>query len=48
MAGHYDSFLFQRIHSRYIEIYHELDELEGIEVRSVLVDEADGLLDLIQ
>ena len=48
MAGHYDFFLFQRIRSRYIEIYHELDVLEGVEARSVLVDEADGLLDLIQ
>ena len=48
MAGHYDSFLFRRIRSRYIEVYHELDELEGVEARSVLVDEADELLDLIQ
>ena len=48
MAGHYDSFLFQRIRSRYIEIYLELDGLKGVEARSVLIDEAYGLLDLIQ
>ncbi len=47
MAGHYDSFIFRRIRSRYIEIFHELDGLEGVEARSVLLDEVDGLLDLI-
>jgi len=48
MAEHYDSFIFQRIRNRYIEIYHELDGLKGVEARSVLVDEAGRLLDLIQ
>ncbi len=48
MAGHYDSFIFQRIRKRYIEIYHDLDGLKGVEARSVLLAEAAGLLDLIQ
>ena len=48
MAEHYDSFLFQRIRNRYVEIYHQLNGLKGIEARKPLVDEAGGLLDLIQ
>ena len=48
MAGHYDSFLFQRIRDRYIEIFHDLKSLKEIEARSVLVDEAGGLLELLQ
>ena len=44
ITEHYDSFLFQRIRKRYVEIFHELDGLKGIEARSVLIDEADKLL----
>ncbi len=48
MAGHYDSFIFQRIRKRHVEIYHELDRLEEVKARRPLVEEAGSLIDLIQ
>ncbi|MBN2706118.1 MAG: hypothetical protein JXR89_06745, partial [Deltaproteobacteria bacterium] len=48
MAAHYDSFTFQRMLARYIEIYHQLKTTKGIEARRPLVREAAGLLDLLR
>lgn len=48
MAKHYDSFVFQRIRDRYLEIFHELESLKEIDARKVLVREAGSLLDLLQ
>jgi len=41
----YDSFVFQRIRQRHIEIYGELKSTDDIKNRRKLIDEADRLLD---
>ncbi len=44
----YDSFIFQRIRQRYIEIYGELKTVNDVRLRSKLIDEADTLLDRLK
>lgn len=41
----YDSFVFQRIRQRHIEIYGELQNTDDIKIRRKLIDEAYRLLD---
>lgn len=41
----YDSFVFQRIRQRYIEIFKELQTVEDIQSRRKMIVEADSLLD---
>ena len=41
----YDSFVFQRIRQRYIEIYGELRTVKDLESRRKLINEANSLLD---
>ncbi len=41
----YDSFVFQRIRQRHIEIYGELQNIDDIKIRRKLIDEAYRLLD---
>jgi hypothetical protein len=41
----YDSFVFQRIRQRHIEIYRELQNIDDIKIRRKLIDEAYRLLD---
>ncbi len=45
IEGLYDSFVFQRIRQRYIEIYGELQSTDDIKIRRKLIDEAYRLLD---
>jgi hypothetical protein len=40
----YDSFEFRRIRRRYIEIYHELQNVKELEVRKALLNESYSLL----
>lgn len=45
IEGLYDSFVFQRIRQRYIEIYGELQKVDDVKSRRKLINEADCLLD---
>ena len=44
----YDSFVFQRIRQRYVEIYIELRTVKDLESRRKLLNEADTLLDHLE
>ena len=41
----YDSLEFRRIRKRYIEIYHELQNIKELEARKILLNESYSLLD---
>ncbi|MFH2057495.1 MAG: hypothetical protein ABIJ59_01165 [Pseudomonadota bacterium] len=45
IEGLYDSFVFQRIRQRYIEIFSELQNVNDVKSRRKPIDEADSLLD---
>lgn len=45
IEGLHDSFVFQRIRQRYIEIFSELQNVDDVKSRRKLINEADSLLD---
>lgn len=45
IEGLYDSFAFQRIRQRYIEIFSQLQNIDDVKSRRKLINEADSLLD---
>ena len=47
LRGLYESFEFRRIRKRYVEIFHALKHEKSFEVRRSLLDESDGLLNIL-
>jgi hypothetical protein len=47
LAEQYGSFEFRRIRKRFIEIFHSLKHEKAFDVRSSLLDESDGLINIL-
>jgi hypothetical protein len=47
LRGLFESFEFRRIRKRYVEIFHALKHEKSFEVRRSLLDESDGLLNIL-